>query len=292
MKWPRPEVVTTLWLASGALSLLFGQQPASQGAKVAHRPFKAQSTSEISFSAKGDEESIEIENSTYEVSVNPLPGRPTDERLVIRKKIRTKEILGDIDMEGTTTVEAWPFGSDLTQKPLYAISVTGSEAQTVDGALIEVSRGLEEVEWWSIYQIGSGKHLFDTYVPLVRFSISRETVAERYVGLEVPADDAADPRLRESHVVGVLTYASSERVIREVLLTCDDPNQAALLRSFADETRTVSASDPTRSIRISFSQNYPSPPATVSVVIPITKDDLDLTHAQLAAHLHAAAWKR
>lgn len=292
MKGPRLEVVTTFLLVSGALSILFGQQPASREAKVAHKPFKAQSTSEINFRAEGDEESIEIENSVYEVSVNPLPGRPPDERLVIRKKIRTKEILGDIGTEGTTTVEAWPFGADLSQKPLYAISVAGSEAQTVDGALIEVSRGLEEVEWWSVYKLGTGEHLFDTYVPLVRFSISRETVKERYVGLEVPPDDAADPRLRESHVVGVLTYASPERVIREALLTCDDPNLAALLRSFADETRTVSASDTARSIKISFSQNYPSPPATVSVVIPITKDDLDLTHAQLPARLHAAAWKR
>ena len=292
MKWPRPEVVTTFLLVSSALSLLFGQQPASQKAMVAYKPFKAQSTSQVSFSAKGDEESIEIENSTYEVTGNPLPGRPPDFRLLIRKKVRTKEIIGDMDMEGTTTVEAWPFGADLSQKPLYAISVMGAEVKTVDGALFEVSRGLEEVEWWSIYEIGDGRHLFDTYVPLVRFSISRETVAERYVGFEVPPDDAADARLKEPHVVGVVTYASGERVIREALLTCDDPNQAALLRSFADETRTASASDSGRSIKISFSQNYPSPPATQSIVIPIAKDDLDLTHAQFPAHVHAAVWKR
>jgi hypothetical protein len=148
------------------------------------------------------------------------------------------------------------------------------------------------VEWWSVYNIYTGEHLFDTYVPLVRFSISRETVAERYVGLEVPPDDVADARLKDMHVVAVLTYASGERIIREALLTSDDPKQAAQFRSFADETRTVSAGENGRSIKISFSQNYPSAPATQSAVIPIAKDDLDLAHAQLPPHLHVAAWKR
>lgn len=292
MKWPRISVVGMFLLASGLSPALFTQEAASQDTKVVHKPFKDQSTSTISSSTKDDAETIEIENASYEVSEMPIPGRPPQERLVIRKKVHTKEVSDEIDMEGKITVEAWPLGADLGQKPQYAINVEGSAVRTVDSAIVEVSRGLEEVEWWSVYKIGTGEHLFDTYVPLVRFSISRETVAERYVGLEVPPDDVADARLKDPHVVGVLTYASGERVIREALLTCDDPKHAAEFRSFADESRTVSASESARSIKISFSQNYPSPPATQSGVIPIVKDDLDLTHAQLPAHMHAAAWKR
>jgi hypothetical protein len=219
--------------------------------------------------------------------------------------VHTKQVLDANGMDATTTVEARPLGTDLAQQPLYSIHVTGSDARTADGALVEVSRGPEEVEWWSIYKLGTGEHLFDTYVPLVRFSISRETVAQRYIGLEVPPDDIANARLKEPHVVGVITYASAERVIREVLLTCDDPQRAQELRSFEDETRTVSlmevwpsvakeakGGEPLRSIKIAFSQNFPSPPSPYSVVIPIGKDDLDIAHAQVAAHLHVAAWKR
>jgi hypothetical protein len=114
---------------------------------------------------------------------------------VIRTKVHTKQVLDEIGMEATTTVQAWSLGTDLAQKPLYAINVTGSDARTVDGALVEVSRGLEEVERWSVQNSGPGQHLFDTYVPLVRFSISRETVAQRHVGLKVPPDDIADARL-------------------------------------------------------------------------------------------------
>jgi len=139
---------------------------------------------------------------------------------------------------------------------------------------------------------------------LVSFSISREVATTRYAGLEVPPDDTKDVRLKESHVVAVLSYASGDRVIREALLTCDDPQQAKLLRSYFDSTRTLTeiegtsgasrgkASEPRRSIKLSISQNYPSPPATVEVLVPIARDDFDLANAQLPARLHLAVWKR
>ena len=52
----------------------------------------------------------------------------------------------------------------------------------LDGEVLQISRGLEEVEWWSIYKLANGEHLFDTYTPLLKFSISRETVAEAICG--------------------------------------------------------------------------------------------------------------
>jgi hypothetical protein len=92
-------------------------------------------------------------------------------------------------------------------------------------------------------------------------------------------------------VVAVLSYASDEKLIREALITCDDVKQAALLRSFADETRTL-ADNGGKSLRLTFTQNYPSPPAPVTVTIPIAGDDLDLAHATLPPKVHVAAWKR
>ena len=93
--------------------------------------------------------------------------------------------------------------------------------------------------------------------------------------------------------MGVLTYASAERVMREALITSDDPKQAQMLRSFADANRRVAfVETPARALKISISQNYPSAPATISLTIPIVNDDLDLTGAQLPAQLHITAWKR
>ena len=74
-----------------------------------------------------------------------------------------------------------------------------------------------------------GAVLFDTYVPLVSFSIARDTVATRYAGLEVATDDSKDTRITEPHVVAVVSYASADKIVREALLTCDDPKRASLL---------------------------------------------------------------
>ena len=254
-------------------------------------PVHSESPSTIDYKPAADgSETVEIRNTTHEVTGTGIPGRPPDERLLLRKTIRSKQVLGDIGMEANVTLEAWRLGDDPRQKPLYTVNVAGADAHTIDNALWVVARGLEETEWWSAYKVGSGQHLFDTYVPLLSFSISRETVATRYLGFEVPPDDASDARLKQPNVVGVLTYASEDRVVREALVSCDDPKQAQLLRSYADTTRSVSFDR--GALKLSFNDNYPSPPNALELRIPVRRDDLDLAHAQLPAHVRVAVWRR
>jgi hypothetical protein len=229
---------------------------------------------------------------SYEITGTDLPGRPSGQRLLLRKTTHSKEILGDIGVEATVTLEAWLFGDDPARKPLYTVATSGLDGRTLDNALFVASRGTEEVEWWSVYKLGSGQHFFDTYVPLVSFSVSRETVKTRYVGLEIPPDDVSDARLKQPNVVAVLSYASGDRMIREVLVTCDDPGQARLLRSYDDVMRTVSVEEAPRAIKVSFRQNYPSPANPANLLIPVLGDDLDLGHAQLPARMHANSWRR
>ncbi|HUJ23368.1 MAG TPA: hypothetical protein VLX58_17670 [Bryobacteraceae bacterium] len=283
-------------------------QPAQQAAsKPPLKPVQAQSSSTIRYSPGADgSETVEIRNVTYEITETQVPGRPSNERLLLCKTAHSKQNLGDIGEDASVALEVWRLGDDPRQKPLYSLTTTGVEGHTLDNALFIVSRGVEEVEWWSVYGLGSGRHFFDTYVPLVSFSISRETVTTRYAGLEVPPDDVGDARLKQANVVAVLSYASGDRLLREALLTCDDPQQARLLRSYADVTRRLSleeetavantgkgpAAEPRRTLRLSFRQNYPSPANTVDVLIPLMADDLDLAHARLPARMHANAWQR
>ena len=245
----------------------------------------AQPAASYKYTVKGDEKTVEISNVSYELAGSDL---------VLRKVTKSKQVIGDIDLEATTTTEAWKLGTDLKQKPLYSVTVTGTESRTVENELFVVSRGLEEVEWWSVYRLADGGHLFDTYVPLLKFSTSRREMILRYAGLEVPPDDSKDARFNDRHVVGVISYASSEKVIREGLITCDDPKLAVLLRSYADETRTLTQTGAVKSqnLRIAFSQNFPSPLATIAVLIPIVGDDLDFAHATLPPRMHVAEWKR
>jgi hypothetical protein len=240
----------------------------------------AQPVSSYNYAVKGDEKTVDITNVHYELAAS----------FVLRTVTTSKEIIGDIGIAATTTVDAWKLGVDLKESPLYSVRVEGTDSHTIEQELFVISRGLEEVKWWSIYRIATGAHLFDTYVPLVELSIGRENVAIRYAGLEVPEDDNKDARLKDPHVVAVLSYASEANVIREALITCDDPKQAALLRSFADEARSLVQS--AQGLRLTFSQEFPAPPAPLSITIPIAHDDLDLAHAQLPPRLHITAWKR
>ena len=263
-------------------------------AQPAHQPFQARAASTVALSEVGDSEELDITNVTYEVTPAYVPGRPGTGRLLLRQTCTSKAILEEPEWGSTTVLEAWPLGASLSQKPIYTIKATGMDGRTVDGSLFLIERGTGDVEWWSVYQLGTGQHLFDTYVPLLGFSISRETLDMRYVGFEVPPDDVADARLKQPNVVGVITYASAEGRKHEALLTAANAKTAAELRSYSDATRTVSVVEcaPPKAIRIFISQNAPSPANPVSLTIPVAADDLDVEHAQLPAGLHLSRWKR
>ncbi len=249
---------------------------------LARVPFQAESASTIAYTVTKDGEAVEIRNVAWQY---------TDTR-VLRTTTQAKNFIGDIPEPGTVTLEAWTFGTDPKQKPLYSVKSGGSDARMLDSLWV-IDRGFVEAPLWAIYRIGDGRHLFDTHVELVRFTVSRENGNPRYAGLDVPADDNPDARLKEPHVVAVLVYAGEDRVLREVLLTHDRPQEAQQMRSYADETQQVTLVEiPTRRMKIAFSHNYPDAPHTVEVSIPIVKDDLDVAHAQLPAGMHAAVWKR
>jgi hypothetical protein len=302
-----PGALRFILPAAGLAGALLAQQPKQAAPKTAPKPIQAQSTSTISTSYAADgAQIVEIRNVTYDATSTNVPGRPRDERLLLRKTVHSKETLGDIGVDATVTLEAWRLGDDPREKPLYTLTIPGTDGHAMDNAIFVVSRGLEETEWWSAYKLATGQLLFDTYVPVLSFSISRDIVKMRYVGLQVPPDDTKDARLKQPNVVAVLSYASEDRLLKEALLTSDNRPQAELLRSYADVTHIVSlvegtpvasagkgkAVEPTRTLKLTFSQNYPSAANTVEVRIPIAGDDLDLAHAQLPASMHATAFRR
>jgi len=264
------------------------------GAQPAQQPFQARAASTVTLTKVGDTEELDITNVTYEVTPTYVPGRPGAERLLLRQTCTSQAILEEPEWGATTVLEAWPLGASLSQKPIYTIKTTGTGGRTVDGSLFVIERGTGELEWRSVYQLGTGQHLFDTYVPLVGFSISREALEMRYIGFEVPPDDVADARLKQPNVVGVITYASAEGKKHEALLTAATPKTAAELRSYSDATRTVSVVEGAtpKGIRIFISQNAPSPANPISLTIPVAADDIDVEHAQLPAGFRLSRWKR
>ncbi len=234
LRIPGAAVTAALWALLSPLLLA-----SAACAQTPAKPPATEPTSSFAYEVVDDQQTITINNVTYQVLEPYIPGRKATQRLVLRTTTRTKSVIDEIGIEGSVTVDAWPLGTGLDRPPLYSVKLEGAGATVVNQSILVFDRAIEDVQWWSVYSIDRGRHLFDTYVPVTEFSISREYDTPRFVGLEVPPDDATDQRLREPHVVGVLTYASAERVIREALLTCDDPDRAAIYRSYADETREL-----------------------------------------------------
>jgi hypothetical protein len=58
-------------------------------------------------------------------------------------------------MEASTVIEAWPLGADLKQKPLYNMTAAGVDPKIADRELVVISRGLEDVAWWSAYKLAT-----------------------------------------------------------------------------------------------------------------------------------------
>lgn len=208
----------------------------------------------MSLTGSGNERALEIQNVTWQAT----------DQFLSRQTVVSRHIVGDKGQESNVTVEAWKLGVDPKQKPLYTIKAEGTGGRIVDGCLYVVDRGLEEVEWWSIYRLDNGQHLFDTHVPPVSYE-------SRYYGLEIPEGE-------QGKTIGFLTYSTDQQVKRRVVLLHDDAKQAALLRSYWDTQRTLTYSD--HQVKITFQ------PSGVIVTIPVARDDLDVAHARIPAGMH------
>src|SRR5712691_8624678 len=124
MKVLRSKWILPLW----APALLWAQQPKGATPK---KPFQEQSPSTISYRVENGSEVVEVTNVAYEVT-SGVTGRPPSELLMLRKSTHTKRFLDDIGIEASSTVAAWPVGTDLKQKPLYSITVAGVDPQTIN----------------------------------------------------------------------------------------------------------------------------------------------------------------
>jgi hypothetical protein len=243
--------------------------------ELAHQAFQAQSASTMQYGRTSDgQDTVDIANVRFE-----LAQAGQERRLILRKTHTEHNVIGDEGDDPKITVEAWPLGVNLKEKPLYSVTLDGEDAVTVDDALLVFDR-TQEIAWWSVYHLDTGTHFFDTNTPLLRFS-------ERYAGMEISSDDTKDQRLKARGVVGVLTYASEDRLIREALITCDSAERAEVLHSLADTTFELAYAG--KAIRITLTPFRT--PATV-ITVPVVNDDLDLAHARMPVGMHVAAWKR
>lgn len=177
----------------------------------------AQGSSSLTVSGKQGEEAVVIRNISYELA----------SKTVLRKTEQTRQVLGEKGMEASSLIEAWPLGVDRKEKPKYTIKVEGVDARSLDNELLVVSRGLEDVQWWSLYRLSDGQPLFNTFVRPLRVPDTN-----LFAGYDVPED--GDPRLKNPRLIGVIHFAAAEGTPRRVEIHANDATRARTLRSLAD----------------------------------------------------------
>ena len=164
--------------------------------------FKSQSPASVVYGVNKDgQQTVEITNVAYEVT------GPSDKRLLLRTTTRTKQVMDEIGMEASTTAEAWPLGVDPKQKPLYTLKADGRGCQDrgrrAVGDLARPGRHPVVVG----LQAGDGRAAVRYLRAAARIFDPPGHPDHALRGLRSSEDDAADARLKEPHVVGVLTYA-------------------------------------------------------------------------------------
>jgi hypothetical protein len=252
------------------------------------RPFSDRAASSIAYSGgKEEEQAVETVNVAYRYFGFP-PLR------TVRSTVRTREVFGVKGFEGSVTLEAWPFGAQLSNKPLYTIAVTGLGFSVENRELWQVDREVDgNHPWWSIYTISTGRHLFDTTAELLSFRFDLAGGPYRYAGAYSMLSDSADARLRDPHAICLLTYASAEAVLRQVLISATDPDFARGLGSVDDTSIKLSlaGSGAKSQLRLAFEYDWPSSPHRLTILFPFVNGNLDVTHAQLPLGLHAAVFR-
>jgi len=244
-------------------------------------PFQTQAASSLRYGRNNNgEDTVDITNTTFELA--QVTGGT---RLILSKTHSEHNVIDSEGNEPKITVEAWPLGVNPKEKPLYRIALDGNDAAVAGNALLVFDR-TQEAPFWSVYHLDSGKPFFDTHARLLHFSITPVVQTDRYAGLEISNDDTKDARLKGRGAVGLLTYASPERIIRQAVISCDDPGRAAVLHSLADTSFELAWEN--HSIRVVLT---PFQKPAVVIMIPVAGDDLDVGRARIPAGLRVTPIK-
>lgn len=212
--------------------------------------------------------SVRMVNHGFTTVSVPVPGEPRPRRLVVRQQVAAG------DSSGHVRIDAWPLDSagSLNRPPLYTVFAAGTTVTMGEDGLFWIERQAgAHASQRSAYSLASGEWLFDADTPLVAFALDGDQ--RRLAAMSLAEEEVA------ARAVASITYAASNRVLRRLLLTADDPLRARMLRATIPATRLVSRIDETGKRVL----ELPLPSGTVR--LPVKADDLDLAAASVPAGL-------
>lgn len=211
-------------------------------------------------------------NVAFQTVSVPLADDPRPRRLLLRMEIFNADVFAARQGNSRVRVDAWPLDSADAVKaaPLYTLVTPGLGAMAGDDGTLVVDHGGRRSTW----SLSDGRWLYDADSAPAIFSAEGER--RRVVALSAAEDDLPPGS------IAVLTYASSQKVLKRVMVSASDPHRARMLRASVSMIRPVARfEDAThRTIDIGL-------PAGM-VRIPLDGDGLDLAHAQVPTGLGLA----
>jgi len=162
-----------------------------------------------------------VVNTTYRVTGTFIPGRPQEERFVIRQRIETVQVQDEKGSRSTVVrADVWRLGDDMAAPPLYTIEQPGADDARLFRAEYYVVLG-ENTDWpyapETAYRLADGTRMFEASAPWATLQVLGEGPPTRHgvfatANLEAVAARAAEP----GQAVGILTYATSGEVVQRI----------------------------------------------------------------------------
>ncbi|MEX2650436.1 MAG: hypothetical protein WD673_15625 [Alphaproteobacteria bacterium] len=216
------------------------------GTAPADEPARLAGESSVAVRATPDGTEITTVNTTFVVAGGYIPGLALDDRLVLRQRIETVQVIDEKGARSTTvTAEAWHLDGPLDGPPLWSVTAPGDAAEVAAGEFYVVHD--ENTDWFyppvTAYRLADGKRLFAATTPWASFQLSTPDPGSRHGAYataqadEVAADVAAIP-----FAVGLITYATSEWVLDRVVIEAATEELGYALRE-VEETPIVSWRD-------------------------------------------------
>lgn len=214
-------------------------------------------------------------NVSFQTMHVAVPGDPRPRRMLMRLEVTNADVFASRPGEGRVRLDAWPLDGveDVKRPALYTVIAPGRSALLADDGTLVVERGGRR----SVYALASGSWLYDWEAPPASYAVEgerRRTVALAAVEEDMPVRSIA-----------VLTLATSQAVLKRVMIVADDPTRARLLRSSIGMIRPVPRFDDATRRTIDLSL-----PAGLTR-IPVVGDDLDIASAQIPQGLRLVELK-
>jgi hypothetical protein len=286
-----------LALIGVALAAVLGVGPVEPGAQ--------ELTGESRLSVETLPEGLQITtvNTTFLVAGGYIPGLAVDQRLVLRQRVETMQVVDEKGARSTAvTVEAWRLDGPLDGTPLWTVTAPGDGAD-VSGSEFYVIMG-ENTDWFyppmTAYRLADGRKVFSASIPWASFQLSTPDPGSRHAAYataqteEVATDLASYP-----NAVGLLTYATAEWVLDRVVIEADAVDLGYALRA-VEETPIVSwldgegmalpdiaLADPEGRSGLTLTVDYPF--SGLTIAIPVVDDRLAIAEATVPEHLRLVA---